>query len=44
LAWVWCEWMRMGTNKKNLSNAMEKVHKFHQWYSNKPKSIPHGTR
>ncbi len=28
---------------KNLSNAMEKVHEFHQQYPNKPKSIPYGT-
>jgi hypothetical protein len=25
---------------QNLSNVMEKVHEFHQWYPNKPKYIP----
>jgi hypothetical protein len=29
---------------KNLSNAMKKVHEFHQQYPNKPKSILHGIR
>ncbi len=29
---------------KNLSNAMEKVHEFHQCYPNQPKFAPHGTR
>jgi len=28
---------------KSLSNAMEKVHKFHQLFLNKLKYVPHGT-
>jgi hypothetical protein len=28
---------------KNLSNAMQKMHEFHQQYPNKPKSAPCGT-
>jgi len=29
---------------KNISNAMEKVHEFHQRCPNKPKFAPYGTR
>jgi len=29
---------------KNLSNAIKKVHKFHQQYPSKPKFAPHGIR